>query len=267
MPYDLRIEDGKYGSYKMERLLMLDMGQQWVNGSVTVEEFERFLEDIFGFFDVRARRSCSQDKARQNFEKLYVEKVKHRKLDLEQLPVVSKLRELMNQTSAMDSYERVFEAYFDLAADVKNELPDHECIGHGDPCFSNILYDKRIRLLRLIDPRGAADRDALWGDPHYDFAKLSHSVLGGYDYIVNGLYQLNLNADLRLQLTTSEKSWLAYAAAFTRHLEGRFIDVRRIRILEASLFLSLLPLHQDVPRNLAAFLLIAAHILREVERQ
>lgn len=266
-PFDLQIDGDKLASYKMERLLMLDMGQQWINGSITVEEFERFLEDIFGFFAARQRRPCSRARAEQNFNKAYVDKVRSRKAQLANLKVGRKIHELMELGLAGESLEQIFETYLDLASDARRSLPDYECINHGDPCFSNILYDKRIRLVRLIDPRGAATPEDLWGDPHYDIAKLSHSALGGYDYIVNGLYRLGMNDHLGLSLTTSEGNWPPYAAAFVKQLEESGVDVRRIRILEVSLFLSMLPLHQDVPRNLVAFVLIAGHILKEVQNQ
>ena len=48
------------------------------------------------------------------------------------------------------------------------------CIGHGDLCFSNMLYSKTTGLLKFIDPRGADKPSDLYMHSYYDVAKLSH---------------------------------------------------------------------------------------------
>ncbi|MGY9003499.1 MAG: hypothetical protein ACKVIF_09960, partial [Rhodospirillales bacterium] len=50
----------------------------------------------------------------------------------------------------------------------------------GDPTFSNILIDDKLRAW-FIDPRGYFSRPGAFGDPWYDFAKLYYSAVGGYD--------------------------------------------------------------------------------------
>ena len=40
---------------------------------------------------------------------------------------------------------------------------DRIALQHGDPCFSNVLFDKRTGLLKLIDPRGASERRTAFG--------------------------------------------------------------------------------------------------------
>jgi hypothetical protein len=68
-------------------------------------------------------------------------------------------------------------------------------LGHGDPCFSNILYSKSNQYLKLIDARGGASVETLFTDPYYDVAKLSHSVLGGRSVLVCVLAQTSSNAE------------------------------------------------------------------------
>ena len=53
-------------------------------------------------------------------------------------------------------------------------------IMHGDFCLSNILYDLRSRICKLLDPRGSFGASGIYGDPRYDVAKLYHSVYGLY---------------------------------------------------------------------------------------
>jgi hypothetical protein len=77
---------------------------------------------------------------------------------------------------------------------------DFLALSHGDPCLSNILFDGRIGLFRLIDPRGATVRDAALMHPLYDLAKFSHSVLGGYDFVNNDLFGIEVGPHLKLEL-------------------------------------------------------------------
>lgn len=266
MPFDLQVDEHS-ASYTMERLLVLDMGQQWINGSISAADFVRFLEDMLRFFDERDRRSCSRVRAQRSFDSLYIEKPRQRLRDLEASPSKSYLDAMVRHGTGYRSVDAMVSAYLDLVSDYRSNLPDYESIGHGDPCFSNILYEKRIRLTKLIDPKGATDLDALYTDPFYDYAKLSHSVLGGYDFITNGLFEVTIDDGLRLRLTTPEPDFESFSRAFLAALEHRQVDCRRIRVYEASLFLSMLPLHVDKPRNLLAFTAIAAHILDEVSAQ
>jgi hypothetical protein len=265
MPYDLT-ETAEGASYSMERLLMLDMGQQWINGAVDLPFLEHFLEDALRFLDERERRPCDAATARAHFESLYVDKVRQRlgALDRER---VAQLDEMLRAGTSFGSLREIEELYFDLLAPFGAALPDYECVGHGDLCFSNILYDQRIRLFKLIDPKGASSLEAAYTDPLYDYAKLSHSILGGYDFIVNDLYEVAVGRDLTLRLHTADGDFEPFAASFVEALESRELDVARIRLYEASLFLSMLPLHRDRPRDLLAFVLVAAHILGEIGAQ
>ena len=138
-------------------------------------------------------------------------------------------------------------------------------MGHGDPCFSNVLYDQQRYLLKLIDPKGALTEDEMWTHPLYDLCKLSHSALGDYDFINNGLYSVGFsdNNDLVLNLMHSNHATLK--PIFLQRLNSIGYNARTIRLGEASLFLSMLPLHIDYPNKVIAFMLKARQILDEIE--
>ena len=264
MPFDYA-ESDTGASYTMERLMLLDMGQQWINGGMSVEEFRRFLKDVFRFIDERPKRTIDKAQARAHFNRLYLDKVRSRFAALQALGIYRLLDDMVQTATGENSLEAVFERYYTVVASYAHTMPDYECIGHGDSCFSNILYDRRTRLLKLIDPAGATSAEQLYTNPLYDIVKLSHSILGGYDFVNNGLYDITLGADLRLHLHTPETMYRDYARLFLEELVTRHLDPCAIRLLEASLFLSMLPLHQDKPRNVVAFVLIALNILQEVE--
>ena len=129
---------------------------------------------------------------------------------------------------------------------------------HGDFCFSNLLYDHRADLLKIIDPRGidSAGIQTQIGDRRYDIAKMYHSVIGRYDHIIAGHYKLSINSFLDMTLyLPSERNLLDIESEFTQYcftsLSMNDVSAHAICIL---LFLSMLPLHSDRPDRQNAFL-------------
>lgn len=127
---------------------------------------------------------------------------------------------------------------------------------HGDFCLSNILFDRRSRTIRLVDPRGRFGCFGIHGDPRYDVAKLSHCFNGGYDFLVHGLFHLEEagEGDWHLKVSTN----LGHRAIQARFVELFLPDQRsrhQVRAIEALLFLSMVPLHGDRPKAQLAFLL------------
>lgn len=126
---------------------------------------------------------------------------------------------------------------------------------HGDFCLSNILFDRRSRAIRLVDPRGRFGAYSLHGDPRYDLAKLSHSFNGGYDFLVHGLFALTRSAPGRLALRLFEdEGHSAVRDQFNQTFLPGEATFRQVRGIEALLFLSMVPLHTDRPRAQEAFL-------------
>jgi dTDP-glucose pyrophosphorylase len=127
------------------------------------------------------------------------------------------------------------------------------CVIHGDLCLSNILYDLRCRICKLLDPRGSFGTSGIYGDPRYDVAKLYHSVYGLYDFIVNDLFRVNVQGN-QVQLDIRSRP---YHAEICRRFERVFFPTfarREILLITAFLFASMPALHYDVPqRQLAMY--------------
>jgi len=136
----------------------------------------------------------------------------------------------------------------------KRALPG---ILHGDLCFSNILYDSRADMVKLIDPRALDfnDQFTLFGDVAYDIAKMNHSVIGLYDYIIAGAFSIQKNGDLdfSLEIFTDERIKKLQVSYLQETLLPDVI-ARDYMPLTVLLFLSMLPLHSDnKERQLALF--------------
>lgn len=263
-PYDFKLENG-YASYKMERLFVPDMALQWIHGSLDELNFKRLLDKVFYYISARPVRRVSMDAARAVHLNTYRHKVTARLEQLKVKPEYAKLRPYLDAN--FGGIDALFEMYFKLLDQTGERAISRDLrLGHGDLCFSNILYSKTTDLMRFIDPRGADSDDDLYVSPYYDLAKLSHSIVGNYDFINYGLYRLDLNSDLQLKLETEStaRSWAR--EMFEARLREAGFDPALIRLFETSLFLSMVPLHIDSPQKVLAFLVNASQILSEVER-
>jgi hypothetical protein len=258
-PFDFQ-DDGTSASYRMERIGAPDMATQWVNSAIQAHELERFLSHIFYFLEVRSRRPADKVECAAVHDALYGEKVKSRIFALKAHRSYPQLAPFLER--ACDGIDRLVERYLKLLASMRRRSHmDHLVIGHGDPCFSNIFYSKASQYLKLIDPRGAKSMETLFTDPYYDVAKLSHSVQGAYDFINNDKFEIVINERLRPDLRVEGRPATWASEMFCRQLEKYGFDSWTVRLYEASLFISMLPLHIDRPRKVLAFAINAANIL------
>lgn len=145
-------------------------------------------------------------------------------------------------------------------------LPEIPAIIHGDLCFSNIMYDSRSNNIKVIDPRGLNVQQELtiYGNQSYDLAKLCHSFIGLYDFIIADAFKLEYSDSIGVKLTFN--------------LDKRFKDIQENfmatnLIPEISnqdciaptilLFLSMIPLHFDKPYRQEAMLANALRLYSE----
>lgn len=138
---------------------------------------------------------------------------------------------------------------------------------HGDFCLSNILFDFRTQSVKVIDPRGL-DYDgniSIYGDIRYDVSKLSHSIIGLYDFIISGDFEFQKNEKYNYNLTfylTEEHGDIQELFKNSKFLNKSLheLSVYPIMIL---LFLSMLPLHYDNPKRQNAMLANALRLYVE----
>lgn len=264
MPFDYRETDAE-ASYTMERLHMTDLSIKWVHGSMDEAEFSDLMDKYFYFFRCRHEEACSETRYRAVADSLYVDKVQQRVAEFKALPEYEDIARLLS-ISREDDLDTLVAKYFVLKERVEQKaIYEYKLvIGHGDPCFSNALYNKSTRTLKFIDPKGALTEEALWTNPYYDIAKLSHSVCGRYDFFNNALFDIKLDQDFTYQLEIPFDN-TRYREIFREKCTENGFDWWSVRIYEASLFLSMLPLHIDNPQKVFGFLLNAKNILKEIE--
>jgi len=263
-PFDFR-EDDQGASYRTRRLFVPDLAVQWVHQAITGQQFEQLLAHLLHFIEVRPRRHVGREEARRVARSLYVDKVQSRVDALLDVPEGRAVDATLVAGGLEGGVRGLLGEYLALHDRITRRRRDEELtVSHGDPCFSNVLYSPATQLFQLIDPRGADDEQDVYSDAFYDVAKLSHSVLGGYDFVVAGLFDLVHGDDLALGLRVEDEPLAAQKDRFRAALEAHGFDLTLVRLYEASLFLSMLPLHIEAPKRVTAFALRARDILREL---
>ena len=135
-----------------------------------------------------------------------------------------------------------------------SKLP-HWTLMHGDMCFSNLLYERRSKGIKLIDPRGSFGAEGIYGDPLYEILKISQCALGDYDFLAANLYSISISGD---EYTLSHLSYPSHRwqkEIFTEVLGKRAnelgVSLKDLRILESGLFFSAAALHKENSRFIA----------------
>lgn len=265
LPFDYQEEEDK-ASYTMQRLHMTDLAIQWVHGSFDEAEFRQLMKLYFHFFADRHEKTVSAEEYRKLADALYMDKVEQRIHKLKTLPEYEAMAKFLSAGTEDGSLDVILEHYVALKerVEARLEYPCKSVIGHGDPCFANALYNRSTRTLKFIDPKGALTEEELWTNPYYDLAKLSHSICGMYDFFNNGLYSIEVNSNFQCQLNLDFDN-KRYKEIFREALEQNGYDYWTVRLYEASLFLSMLPLHIDNPHKVLGFILNARNILKEID--
>jgi hypothetical protein len=107
---------------------------------------------------------------------------------------------------------------------------------HGDFCFSNLLFDFNGMRVVCIDPRGLVDRIAgpsIIGPILYDYYKLAHSFVLGYDALVSDYFGA---AYFEVDSVRYRLKWFC---------DFFGLEEDDLKFGLTNLFLTLLPLHYD----------------------
>lgn len=275
VPSDLRIylpaylgrtREGGQDGYRLEFLYLASLADLFVFGRLPEAAWSRILASCMGFLATAARHAAPAGAADDAMQ-LYLPKTQAR---LEEFAAANGVDLDTGWTIngvATPSLRAIAER---SAAWITPPEPRHLTVVHGDPCFSNILYDFRSQSVRIIDPRGedAAGSATIWGDNRYDLAKLHHSVVGAYDLIVGGLCTIGGSGpyDLTLAIPAGE-SFAAVASAYEHVVAVEHgADRAAVEAICLHLFLSMLPLHADHPERQRALLANALRLWVEIGR-
>ncbi len=256
-PFGFRL-DGEVAYYYMEELHVKNAADLLISGELSDASFERLFKKIEDYRKVLPEEPSLDSQVDENAKFLVLEKTKER---IEELKTSSWYKssyalKLEEKKITLDSLYKELEEKF--TNHYPNRLVKRIILSHGDLTLSNILWEDSIKLMKLVDPKGA---NYMYMDEYYDLAKLSQSVFGNYDDIVSGKYFFDADSAI-LSIHRPESSH--QKNVFKHYLAQQNIDFKLLRVYEASLFLSMLPFHLDDQQRIAAFLVNCKKILKNL---
>ncbi|KXU81625.1 hypothetical protein [Aeromonas enteropelogenes] len=252
LPYELRGYVPQYMgssikrdkiSYKLEYLHLTALNELFVFSKLPSQIWLQILTECVEFLSVCSKQHIEDNTNINTLDILFGDKTPARLIEF------CKSRNINLNSNWI--YEEQEISINDILSKSEQYLPnDKNFIGvlHGDFCFSNILYDFRASKLKTIDPRGITPdgHKTIYGDIRYDLAKLSHSILGLYDWIIAGYYDVSIE-DQSIRLNIADTGiHRETQQAFIRLVEQEFgVTAKNLYAMQIQLFLSMLPLHAD----------------------
>lgn len=259
---DSGIKDGRFG-YELEYLSSMPLNELFVHGNNNAKDWDVIFAEIVKFFEASQIHSTSVENnaIEQEFTALIRDKTFQRLNGYAKDNNISLNTPLFYDGMQLPSALSICSECIDLV----RKLPNKAGVLHGDLCFSNMLFDSRGVRLKLIDPRGLDSYSNLtiYGDAKYDLAKLTHSVIGLYDFIISGNYKIlnegtkenHLEFDIEERVRDIQNKFWGL-----EYLKG--ITIEKIMPLVVLLFFSMLPLHTDRPDRQDAMWLNALRLYK-----
>lgn len=257
------IEDINEARYKLEYLYLLPLSDLYVFSKLPVKQWKSVFEAINSALeDFSNHSSSNSDIDLEQFDSLYSPKTMER---LEQF-YKQRGNEFKSKTFFISELEKSFtleQLATDTAKYISKTQKSDIAISHGDFCFSNILYDSRVGCIKCIDPRGMLPNGemSVYGDKRYDLAKLYHSVIGLYDFIIAGQFTIESSSEIDFPvLGEIDPNLSDYFRASI--LDKTAYKESEILAITIQLFISMLPLHSDRPERQDAFIANAIRLYK-----
>lgn len=234
---------------EMEFYSYPSLDEAYVSARFDFDAWEKLFDKLFGLIRIAAKYRVTETDLGSDLREMYEHKTVSRLTQFSEEGLQGKVtingREVDGMVAVRSRLAKV------VSEKGICEAASFQVV-HGDLCLGNILYDAKHGLIKLIDARGRFGRFDIFGDVYYDLAKLSHSILGRYDFIVSGRSRVTMTeGGFNLEFKTSDYHETV-GKIFLKYLSQEGYDVARVRLIESLLFLSMLPLHKDHPdRQLA----------------
>ena len=249
LPNELKIVSPRVIDYSVDRNMYLkseyysypSLSEVWLFSDLNDNISKSIINKLFKI--IKLFSSIKRKVKRSDYQNIYIEKtikrvsnIKNKRiLDLMSVPKI-----IINDVE-YNNWHSIKAEMFDRVKLLYQKKDN--CLIHGDFCFSNILYDLRSGLFKLIDPRGVWGESEN-GDIKYDIAKLRHSLSGNYDYIMSDLYNLKFSENKEISYSIFSKNKDNIQSYFDEKVK-ELHNLDDIKLIQGLLFISMIPLHSD----------------------
>lgn len=246
-------------SYSLEYLPMVSLSEIYTYGQIDINYWEQIFISISNVLDNMNQAaldiiSKNNIKIKQNYLEEYDQEIFLKKT-VERLKYFCESKKISYpfDVSINNNKKVSIEKLIYFAFDHVKIIGKKFLYAHGDFCLSNILYDSRLNIIKLVDPRGHKEENnfnEMIKCQVYDLTKLAHSLLGYYDLINAGeirsaSYVINKK---NISIICNFSVDFYHEMIFEKASKYEFIkDCKLKEYLPGTilLFLSMLPLHSD----------------------
>lgn len=233
----------------MEYYVYHTLHELFLYGELTKQQWIDIFRHIRFVYDDFKKYTVNDDKIVASLEDMYLTKTLQR---LDKLKADKRFLGFFTKHITVNG--KVYISLDEVVQRLKKIIPEYLydvsefAIIHGDLCFSNIMVDSNLTFIKVIDPRGKFGFFDIYGDQRYELAKLFHSIDGKYDYIIKDLFETTYeldNAEINYMISERNMDFDLYEIfkeAFKNEIGG---DIKKIELIEALLFLSMIPLHGE----------------------
>ena len=219
----------------------------FLNGDLDIHQWEQIFKRIKFVIQDFKRYSVKDDNIIPSLENMYLTKTIQR---LEKMRKDPRFEVFFQKPILVNGkkYVSLEETINKLKVVIPESLYDVKefNIIHGDLCFANMMVDNNFSFIKVIDPRGKFGSYDIYGDPRYELAKLFHSVDGKYDYIIKDLFDLEYkDGSISFSIQDTDRDIDMYQVFIDVFKDEIGDNQKKIELIEALLFLSMIPLHGE----------------------
>jgi len=248
---------------KLEYIKNATLSELWIYSEFSIDFWKAVITDLFTI--IQRFNNHKSQVTKQEYDSMYFEKTSNRINEL--VETDSLFKKIFDEDFILINNKK-FKNWKLLKDQIKEAIgamynDKDNCLIHGDLYFSNILYDTEENNFKLIDPRGKWG-NRISGDIKYDLAKIRHSIVGGFDTIINGLYSANYLEKNKIEYKIfNSKNKKIIGDELDKNIKKNW-KLDEIKIIEGLLFISMLPLHKDNPERQLALFCVGIERLNEI---
>lgn len=245
------------------------LSELWLYGELSEPVWQLMIDRLFAI--VTEFQSYTHPVGMRDYSLMYEEKTKKRVIEARKTKLLAVLFDA--PTLLINGVEQKgWPTFENKLSSIARKLYDRKdgAFLHGDLHFSNILFDLNHGVVKLVDPRGTWGSQSLYGDIKYDVAKLRHSVSGLYDHIIHDHMQVSVTPATKNSIPTLEVSYPLvnginhFVQAYFDEKAGKLWDINKIKLIEALLFISMIPIHSDSEKRQTAMFARGITLLNEL---
>lgn len=232
---------------RMEYYAYHTVHELFLNGDLDIHQWEKIFERIKFVIRDFKRYSLKDENIILSLEDMYLTKTIQR---FDMLKKDARFKAFFQSSILMNgikylSLDEIVKKLIIVIPEMLYDVKEFNII-HGDLCFANMMIDNNFSFVKVIDPRGKFGTYDIYGDIRYELAKLFHSVDGKYDYIIKDLFDLdNKDGNISFSIQDKDRDFDLYQVFIDVFKDEIGDSLKKIELIEALLFLSMIPLHGE----------------------